>query len=368
MHRRVPPAPSRRTALRGLALAGSLVAGALAVLLVAGVAAAPQADAAATATVKIRDLTPPLVSVDVGGKVTFVNDIDDKSVSVDVPLVSVLGIKTTKVVSVVVHTDVTLKLPSGKHELEKGDKVKETFAKSCLTACTITYTYSTTVSNGSIVGSVLSTATSTALKSLPQSKTVTYDGDKTTVKIGVPTPFLVNTILPDLPNLPSVNLPSGADLTVGPKSSAAAESSSAAASTSTAKKKDTTASTTTRAALPGYAYGNGNGAGKLAPNATGVPVSTGSSSDLLSGTTDSTDEQAGSGGVAGNLDSVDSGQLGDLSALSGGGSGSDDVAVASDSTDTGGSPIGTPALLAVIALAGASSALVKVQRSRSARS
>src|SRR4029453_15073650 len=83
----------RRTARRGVAPPLLVWLG------MAGVAVlmAPSASAAPTATVTIRDLTPPAVSVDAGGTVTFVNGIADKTL----PLVGV------------VHTEVTLGLPSG---------------------------------------------------------------------------------------------------------------------------------------------------------------------------------------------------------------------------------------------------------------
>ena len=68
----------RRSALRGITAA---VLGWLAVAVVS-VLMAPSAGAAPTATVEIRDLTPPVVSVDAGGSVTFVNLIQDKTVQV----------------------------------------------------------------------------------------------------------------------------------------------------------------------------------------------------------------------------------------------------------------------------------------------
>ncbi len=68
----------RRTARRGVALA---VLGWLSVA-AASVALAPSASAAPAVTVPIRDLTPPVVSIDAGGTVTFVNEIQDKTVQV----------------------------------------------------------------------------------------------------------------------------------------------------------------------------------------------------------------------------------------------------------------------------------------------
>ena len=52
----------------------------------------------------------------------------------------------------------------------------------------------------------VNTVTSQAVAAMPQNQVVTYNGKQTTVAIGVPTPFIVNTLLP-LPTLPSVSLP-----------------------------------------------------------------------------------------------------------------------------------------------------------------
>src|SRR5689334_19789598 len=100
-----------------------------AAVMVGSLVMAPAATAAPTATVYIRDLTPPLVSVDKNGTVTFINQIQDKSTGV-----SLLGLVST---TATVHTDVTLQLPSGKYALtsqpdtdpnpEKGSSVAEKF-------------------------------------------------------------------------------------------------------------------------------------------------------------------------------------------------------------------------------------------------
>jgi hypothetical protein len=152
----------RRTARRGVAAAiiGWLGVAGLAVLM------APSASADPTATVTIRDLTPPAVSLDAGGTVTFVNGIAAKTL----PLVGV------------VHTEVTLGLPSGAKPLPAGTSVAERFSTTCAT-CTISYAYRLQ-SGGAVTGAILS-----QLPALP----------------AVPTPFVVTTV--PLPNLPSTNLP-----------------------------------------------------------------------------------------------------------------------------------------------------------------
>ena len=138
----------RRTARRGLAALALVCAAVLggAVLL------APAAGAAPSATVDIRDLTPPLVSVDPGGSVTFTNRIEPKTVQVGG------GGLLPSLVTVQVFTDVTLGLPSGSAPLLEDASVTERFDSTCLT-CTITYTYRVVVPDTSVVGSVLDTVT-----------------------------------------------------------------------------------------------------------------------------------------------------------------------------------------------------------------
>ena len=110
--------------------------------------------------------TPPVVSVDAGGSVTFINSIPAR----------------TDLLAVTLATDVTLSVPSGRHVIPSGGSWVEDFASSCLT-CTVTYTYRVTAGILPLLR---------ALPGLPASL-----------------PLIVNTIVP-LPNLPlpPVNLPS----------------------------------------------------------------------------------------------------------------------------------------------------------------
>jgi hypothetical protein len=167
----------RRTARRALAAAvlGWLGVAALSVLM------APSAAAAAAVTVTIRDLTPPVASVDQGGTVTFVNDIAAKTVRVGG------GGLVPSLVDVTATTEVTLGLPSGSKLLERGARVAERFTSTC-TSCSITYTYEY-ASSAALTQPVIDAANE-QLPVLPAR-----------------TPFVVNTIVPDLPNPPSVNLP-----------------------------------------------------------------------------------------------------------------------------------------------------------------
>src|SRR5215218_8350729 len=166
----------RRTARRGLTAAVLAWVG----VAVFSVLMAPSATAAASVTVAIRDLTPPVASVDKGGTVTFVNQIQDKTVKVGgsglVP----------SLVDVTAKTQVTLGLPSGSKALAPGASVTERFNSTCTCSITYTYTYS---SSAALTQPVIDAARK-LLPALP-----------------APTPFVVNTIVPNLPNPPTVNLP-----------------------------------------------------------------------------------------------------------------------------------------------------------------
>ena len=174
----------RRSAQRGVAAA---VLGWLGVA-AATVVMAPAASAEPAVTVPIRDLTPPAVSVDAGGTVTFVNEIEPKTVQVGG------GGLVPALVDVTAYTDVVLTLPSGGTPLPAGASVTERFDRSCVT-CTITYAYR--LDGSATLTSALTDAALDALPPLP-----------------APTPFVVNTIVPQLPTLPGRNLPSLPPLTL----------------------------------------------------------------------------------------------------------------------------------------------------------
>ena len=348
------------TARRAVAAA---VLGGLAVL-AGSVVSAPTAGAAPTATVEVKDLTPPLVSIDPGGTVTFVDKIQDKNVQVGG------GGLIPSVVTVVVHTDVTLGLPSGQHPLKPGEQWQERFDRSCLT-CTITYTYRAEVPNGSIVGSLLNTLTGQALATLPQNQVVTYNGKQTTVTLGVPTPFLVNTILPNLPNLPSVNLPQLPAITV-PAPGGVTLPAPGGTTLPTAPGGDVAPGPGAQPQSVGgspYSYGVPSGAAaQLLPTGdAGAALDLTRFSVPGRGEVGMSGSDSGSGGVAGSYDGAQVPTFGRLAGLgnpldeSG-----EDVAVASDGSPLPAPGLAVPGLLAVIALAGSSSALVKARRAQRA--
>jgi hypothetical protein len=326
----------RTTARRGIAVAvlGWLVAMGGSVLV------APTASAEPAVTVGIKDLTPPIVSVDANGTVTFVNQIQDKPVQV-----GGAGGLLPSLVNVTVHTDVTLRLPSGTKQLPAGASVSEKFAQSCVT-CSITFAYR--MDSGSSLTSAVTDAVTKLLPPLP-----------------LPTPFVVNTLV-QLPNLPGVNLPQLPQVNVP-------------GGTATPPTEDPTVDEQPRPEDPApvpadpaqptvggstYSYGVPTGAAQLVPTGDG-----GSAFDAArfrvpgSGALGTA---SGSGGVAGGYDGANVPTFGQLAGLGNRLDESEDVAVASDAADLTEPQLSVPALLAVIALAGTSSALLRARRAQRA--
>jgi hypothetical protein len=339
----------RRSARRGLAVA---VLGWLGVAALS-VGMAPDATAATTYTVHIRDLTPPVASVDQGGKVTFINEIPDKTVQVGG------GGLVPSLVSVTAKTVVTLTLPSGDHQLTPApDPTKppqesvftEGFSSTCV-ICKITYTYA--LSSGSALTSVLTQAAIQALPPLPP----------------VPTPFVVNTLIP-LPNLPSVNLPKLPPVTVPVPTLPGAP-------TPPVDPPGGPNPDPTPAPVPGvdgdqYTYTTGG----VGPQLNPARIAAASAFDPSrfasagSGTSSSgrgSGGSGGSGGVAGGYDGASVPVFGQLAGLDG--SGLDDQSAQRDaSSATPARTLPAAALAAVIALAAVTAALVRThQASRASR-
>ncbi len=343
-----------RTARRGVAVA---VLGWLSVA-AASVALAPPAGAAPAVTVPIRDLTPPVVSVDAGGSVTFVNEIQDKPVQVGGG-----GLLPT-LVSVTAKTEVTLGLPSGPRVLAPGASATETFDRTCVT-CSITYTYRLQ-SNASLTSAL----TDAALGLLPP--------------LPAPTPFVVNTLVP-LPNLPGVNLPQLPPLTLPappagvlpvPAPPTAQPPAGVPAPTVPPAAAPAPAAPPVQG-VPGnqYTYSTGAGAAQLSPGAGSAAAfdparflpsgsSAGSAGGSAGGGTGN-----GAGGLAGSYDGATVPVFGRLAGLNG--SGLDENGNELDTTaDTAAAaaPLPAAALAAVVALAAAGAALVRThQASRATR-
>jgi hypothetical protein len=322
----------RRTAGRALAMA---VAGWV-LAMTGSVLVAPSASADPAVTVAIRDLTPPVVSVDAGGTVTFVNEIQDKTVQVGGG-----GLLPT-LVSVTAHTDVTLKVPSGSRPLPAGARVGEKFASTCV-GCTITYTYR--LQSNAALTAALTDATLKLLPPLP-----------------APTPFVVNTLVP-LPNLPSVNLPQLPPATVpappspapgGPPVPAPPADPVPQPPADGAPADDGGAQTVN--GTP-YSYGTAGGAAQLAPTSSSVSALANS---FIPGQAMGRRDASGSGGVVGDYDGASVPVFGQLAGLDSAVSGADGTEVSPDAAGTtAGAGLTVSALAAFLALAGVSSALVR---------
>ncbi|HEV7189516.1 MAG TPA: hypothetical protein VGN28_16615 [Blastococcus sp.] len=345
----------RRSARRGVAAAalGWLGVAALSVLM------APSAQAASTYTVHIKDLTPPIASVDKGGKVTFIDEIPDKTIQVGG------GGLLPSLVSVTARTAVTLTLPSGDHKLlptsvptnppttpPTTSVFTEAFSTTCAT-CTITYSYE--LSSGS---ALTSTLTAAALKALPP--------------LPVPTPFVVNTLIA-LPNLPGVNLPTLPPVTV-PKPSLPSVPGGVTLPKPGATGGQPSTGGSTVQGIPGdvYAYNTGSGAPQLRPGDT-VAASAfdparyfGSSGSSNAAGTVGSDSSSGSGGRPGSYDGASVPVFGKLAGLDGRKLAEDGAQKSASGAAAQTLPVA--ALAAVVALAAVTAALVRThQAARASR-
>ncbi len=334
----------RRSARRGVAAAvlGWLAVAAFSVLM------APSASAAPTATVEIRDLTPPVVSVDAGGSVTFVNLIQDKTVQVGG------GGLIPSLVNVTAKTEVTLGLPSGNKPLAPGASVTERFDATCAT-CTITYTYR--LSSASSLTSALTNAALAALPPLP-----------------APTPFVVNTILPDVPNLPSVNVPQLPTVTVPVPSAPEVvdpNNPTVPAPTDPANPGGpATPSGPAPEGIPGsqYNYDLGGGAPNLSPANAAAAAAFDPSRFFVPGESlggaDGSASGEGAGGQTGNYDGAAVPVFGQLAGLDSAAL-DEEAAARSDAAGQGSAPaLPAAALAAVVALAAVTAALVRTHQAQ----
>jgi hypothetical protein len=326
----------RRTARRGIVAA---VLGWLGVAVTA-VVMAPGASAADSATVRIDDVTPPAVSVDADGTVTFVNAIGPDTVSVRLPIVG--GASAT------VHRDVAVTFFGDKRSLATGRSTSWTFPKT--TTGSITYT----------------------VRIVPESGLTTAVADqvvkavKATLKDGgapVTVPYVVQTILPDLPNLPSVNVPElpsveVPDLPVDAPVGGGDDTNGG----------DTGGGGTAERPAPldaeQYTYGDGGAAPQMQATDSGADRafdpsrfrSTGGSAGAGDGGTGS-----GSGGLAGSYDGASVPVFGRLDGMNGiGGDAGEELAGSAATAPA----LPAAALAAVIAMATATAALVRTHQAR----
>ncbi|RBY92256.1 hypothetical protein DQ244_08185 [Blastococcus sp. TBT05-19] len=154
----------------------------------ASVTSAPEAVAAPAATIEIRNVTPPLASVDPGGTVTFVNKIPAENrggISIPLPLGNVA-------VGATVYTDVAVSFFGESRKLAPEQSTAWTF-RDPATAGTITYTYRVVPQASLPLGVSAQQVVDRVLGSLPP--------------LPAPVPYVVQTVAPALPTLPGVNVP-----------------------------------------------------------------------------------------------------------------------------------------------------------------
>jgi hypothetical protein len=300
---------------------------------------APGASAAPTATVTINDVTPPTVAIDAGGSVTFVNGIADKTVSVGSPLP----------VQAVVHTDVTLQLPSGSRALAPGQSVTQSFAQT--TTFTITYAYR-------VDGATLAAVSGL----LPPIK--------------APTPFVVNTLTPALPNLPSVGLPPLPPVTVPPLTPPPGGAPPVAPPPVGEDPSPTDPpgdggpggnEIVGGATGEGYTYGTNAGAPQMSPSDIAAAAAFDPSRFYVPGRSLGDPDRAGSGGMAGSYDGASVPVFGQLAGLDGS-SLDEQHADEAGASRPAAEALPAAALAAVVALAAVTAALVRThQAARSSR-
>lgn len=336
----------RRTAQRGLAAAvlGWLCVAAFSVLM------APSAAAAPTATIEIRNLTPPVASVDAGGTVTFVNKI---------PAQNKGGINLgVASVSVTVFTDVSVNFFGQERRLEPEQTAAWRFDAPATTGV-ITYTYRVVPQASLPLGVTLQQVIDRTLASLPA--------------LPAPTPYVVQTIAPNVPNLPSVGLPPLPQVDV-PLPTGQVPAPAPGAPLPTPEGAPPAGGNPNQIPpTPGdvYAYDTGLGAPRMSPSDIVAASAFDPSRYFLPGQSLGGADRAGgggAGGVAGSYDGASVPVFGQLAGLDGAAleEGDDVTEAASESSPAQTLP--AAALAAVVALAAVTAALVRThQASRATR-
>lgn len=340
----------RRSARRGIATAvlGWLTVAAFSVLMAASASAAP------SATVTIQNVTPPAVSVDEGGTVTFVNGIPAQNRSgVAVPLVGTF--------SATVYTDVAVTFFGQPRALQPGQSTAWTFNDPATTG-QITYTYRIVPQSGlsAAVADQVVNAVATTLPPLPAS-----------------VPYVVQTIVPDVPTLPSVNVPQLPTVTVplpGAPEVVDPNNPTVPTAPTNPTNPDETPSGPAPQAIPGqpYNYDLGGGSPNLSPVNTAAAAAFDPSRFFVPGESlggvDGGSSGEGAGGQTGNFDGAAVPVFGQLAGLDS--AVLDEDAAQADAAGQGSAPaLPAAALAAVVALAAVTAALVRThQAQRQSRS
>lgn len=343
----------RRSARRGLSVAvlGWLGVAAFSVLM------APSATAAPSATVEIRNVTPPAASVDKGGTVTFVNQIPAQNKGgIDLgPLVGTF--------SATVYTDVAVSFFGQNRGLQTGQSTAWTFNDPA-TNGTITYTYRI-VPQAGLAAAVANQVVNTVAGQLPA--------------LPAPVPYVVQTIAPNVPTLPSVNLPQLPTVSVPALPLPGGQAPQIPGGPDTTNPLTPPGGTPTGGPAPqglpgGYQYDTGVGAAQLSPSAVAAAAAFDPSRYYVPGSSlggpDRNDNRGsnGSGGVAGGYDGASVPVFGQLAGLDGSGLDEQNAQETASSSSTGSPALPAAALAAVVALAAVTAALVRThQASRSTK-
>ena len=343
----------RRKARRGIAVAvlGWLCAAVAAVLL------APTASAAPSVTIEIKNVTPPAASVDAGGTVTFVNKIPAQNKGgVSIPLVGTF--------SATVYTDVAVTFFGQKKPLQLNQSVAWKFSDPATTG-TIEYTYRIVPQSG-LAANVANQVVNSVASSLPP--------------LPAPTPYVVQTIAPDVPNLPSVNLPDLPDVAVTLPDTSVLPTPNAGLPTPNAAPTVQTPGTTQQ--IPNgyngsiYAYdvdapqqvipANAAAAAAFDPSRYFAPGTSLGGADRA-GSGSGAAAAGGSGGQAGSYDGASVPVFGQLAGLND--ASLDQQAATRNADSAAGQTLPAAALVAVVALAATAAALIRThQMARSADS
>jgi hypothetical protein len=336
----------RRSARRGLAAAalGWLGVAAFSVLM------APSASAAPTATVEIRNVTPPVASVDKGGTVTFVNQIPAQNKGgITIPLVGS--------VTATVHTDVAVSFFGQTRGLQTGQSTAWTF-NDAATPGTITYTYRI-VPQAGLAAPVANQVVSTVAKTLPP--------------LPAPVPYVVQTIAPNVPNLPSLNLPQLPTVNVPlpvPGGGVTPPPSTAPLPTPGGPPPAQPPAAQPAAQQPGvsnYAYDTGVGTPRMSPGDSSAAAAFDPARFYTPDSSTGGVDRSGAGGAPGGYDGASVPVFGQLAGL-GGTLDAESAEQASGSPSAPAQTLPAAALAAVVALAAVTAALVRThQASRSSR-
>ena len=332
----------RRSARRGLAAAMlgwlGIVGGA--VLL------APSASAAPSVTVEIRNVTPPAASVDPGGRVTFVNKIPaENRGGISVPLVGTF--------SATVFTDVSVTFFGQRRDLQPEQSAAWNFSAPATTG-EIAYTYRIVPAAGTpatAVNQVVS-AVAGALPALP-----------------APIPYVVQTVAPAVPNLPSVGLPPLPQVNVPPLPGPGPQPPLAPVPPGQPPTDAPPAGGPGAPSGPVYQYDTGFGAPQMAASEVVAAAAFDPARYYVPGVSTGGADRAGSGGggMPGGYDGASVPVFGQLAGLDGASldeSAAEEAAASSPAAQA----LPAAALAAVVALAAVTAALVRThQASRSSR-